>query len=185
MSGVFGQRLGRKKLLTAVWVSSVKYCLSSHDVLRQAKYVYDWLKPAFANPYITLGRVNASARKTTSGLSFLASPMSHSQKANGLVCGLSTLKMVTPWSIQKVTIDRSSAHSSRQLGPSKSKGRISSYFLGGFSAYWIEPSGRWRNHSGCSRVYGWSGEHWKAMSSARLRPCPSAASTRWRKSSSV
>src|ERR1700680_4915487 len=110
MSGVFGQRLGRKKSLTALWVTSVKYCLSSHDVLRQVKYVYDWPKPAFASRYITLGRVNASARKTTSGLSFLASLMSHSQKTNGLVCGLSTLKMVTPWSIQEGTIGRALSH---------------------------------------------------------------------------
>ena len=28
---------------------------------------------------------------------------------------------------------------------------MSWYFLGGFSAYWIVPSGRCRNHSGCSR----------------------------------
>ena len=27
---------------------------------------------------------------------------------------------------------------------------MSWYFLGGFSAYWIVPSGRARNHSGCS-----------------------------------
>src|ERR1700687_929476 len=154
MSGVFGQRLGRKKSATAVWVSSVKYCFSSQDVLRHAKYVYDWLKPAFASLNITLGRVKASARNMTSGFRFLTSPISHSQKGKGLVWGLSTRKMVTPWSIQKWTIERSSAHSSRQLSPSKSKGKMSSYFLGGFSAYWIEPSGRWRNHSGCSRVYG-------------------------------
>ena len=34
---------------------------------------------------------------------------------------------------------------------------MSWYFFGGFSAYWIVPSGRWRNHSGCSldpRVIG-------------------------------
>ena len=38
---------------------------------------------------------------------------------------------------------------------------MSWYFLGGFSAYWIVPSGRCRNHSGCSLTHGWSGEHWK------------------------
>ena len=34
---------------------------------------------------------------------------------------------------------------------------MSWYFFGGFSAYWIVPSGRRRNHSGCSVAYGWSG----------------------------
>jgi hypothetical protein len=29
------------------------------------------------------------------------------------------------------------------------------------------PSGRWRNQVGCSVTQGWSGLHWKAMSSAR------------------
>ena len=34
---------------------------------------------------------------------------------------------------------------------------MSWYFFGGFSAYWMVPSGRSRNHSGCSVAYGWSG----------------------------
>jgi hypothetical protein len=44
---------------------------------------------------MTLGRVNASARKTTSGCRRRTSAMSHSQNANGFVCGLSTRKIVT------------------------------------------------------------------------------------------
>ncbi len=47
---------------------------------------------------------------------------------------------------------------------------MSWYFFGGFSAYWIVPSGRWRNHSGCSVTHGWSGEHWKARSRATSMP---------------
>src|SRR6267143_6262188 len=159
MSGVFAHRLGRMKSRIGEERSSLKYWLSSHVVLRHAKYVYDWLKPSLASRYITLGRVNASDRRMTSGCSRFTSPISHSQKANGFVCGLSTRRMRTPWSIQNLTIDSSSSHSSRQLSVSKSKGKMSWYFLGGFSAYWIEPSGRCLNHSGCSRVYGWSGEH--------------------------
>ncbi len=31
---------------------------------------------------------------------------------------------------------------------------MSWYFFGGFSAYWMVPSGRLRNHSGCSFTYG-------------------------------
>jgi hypothetical protein len=54
-------------------------------VLRHAKYVYDWLKPAFASRYITFGRVNASERRITSGCSRFSSPISHSQNANGFV----------------------------------------------------------------------------------------------------
>ena len=47
---------------------------------------------------------------------------------------------------------------------------MSWYFFGGFSAYWIVPSGRWANHSGCSVTHGWSGVHWKAMSRASSMP---------------
>ena len=43
---------------------------------------------------------------------------------------------------------------------------MSWYFLGGFSAYWIVPSGRWANHDGCSVTHGWSGVQLKAMSRA-------------------
>src|SRR5919108_336596 len=32
------------------------------------------------------------------------------------------------------------------------------------------PSGRWKNHSGCSRTQGWSGETWIAKSIATSRP---------------
>ncbi len=64
------------------------------------KYVYDWSKPILARRCITFGRVNASARKITSGWSRRTSAIIHSQKANGLVWGLSTRKMRTPRSIQ-------------------------------------------------------------------------------------
>src|SRR5215203_7002373 len=60
---------------------------------------------------------------------------------------------------------------------------MSSYFFGGFSANLIDPSGRQSNHSGCSLIQGWSGEHWIAKSSAISRPCACAASTSRRKSS--
>ena len=33
------------------------------------------------------------------------------------------------------------------------------------------PSGRCRNHSGCSFTHGWSGDAWNAMSSASSIPC--------------
>src|SRR4051812_34403814 len=99
MSGVFGQRLGRKNSRTELCVRSVKYFVSSHFVSRHAKYVYDCEKPALASRYITFGRVNASARKRTSGLSRQISLITHSQNANGLVCGLSTRKIRTPLSI--------------------------------------------------------------------------------------
>src|ERR1700692_1300941 len=69
MSGVFGHRLGLKKSHTGDLVSSVKYCVMSHAVWRHAKYVYDCVNPHFANRYMTLGRVKASARKMTSGVS--------------------------------------------------------------------------------------------------------------------
>src|SRR5438132_9953395 len=62
---------------------------------------------------------------------------------------------------------------------------MSWYFLGGFSAYLIVPSGRWKNHSGCSATHGWSGEHWIAKSSATSRPRLRARSTNRSKSSRV
>src|ERR1051326_2927215 len=154
MSGVFGHRFARRKSTTGGRVISVKYCASSHAVLRHAKYVYDWLNPSLARRYMTFGRVKASDSRITSGCFFLTSLISHSQNPNGLVCGLSTRRILTPCATQNSTTDRSSVHSSRQASVSKSKGTMSSYFLGGFSANWIVPSGRWRNHSGCSLTYG-------------------------------
>ncbi len=47
---------------------------------------------------------------------------------------------------------------------------MSSYFFGGFSANLIVPSGRQSNHSGCSLIHGWSGEHWMAKSMRDLEP---------------
>src|SRR3954463_10760666 len=100
ISGVLGHKLGRKYSRTELCVRSVKYFVSSHFVSRQAKYVYDCEKPALASRYITFGRVNASARKRTSGYSRQISLITHSQNANGFVCGLSTRKIRTPLSIQ-------------------------------------------------------------------------------------
>jgi hypothetical protein len=90
--------------------------------LRHAKYVYDCVKPSLASRYITLGRVNASERKIRSGCSLRSSPISHSQNANGFVCGLSTRKMRTPCSIQKSKTPFSSCQSSRHDGVSKLNG---------------------------------------------------------------
>src|ERR1700748_2701359 len=59
---------------------------------------------------------------------------------------------------------------------------MSSYFLGGFSAYLMVPSGRKRNHSGCSRTHGWSGAHWIAKSSATSLRRAAAAGTKRRES---
>src|ERR1043165_7794059 len=85
MSGVFGQALGRKKSLTGGLVISSKYSVNSNFVLRQAKYVYDCVKPAFASQYMILGRVKASARKISSGHSRLRSLMTHCQNGSGFV----------------------------------------------------------------------------------------------------
>lgn len=81
--------------------SSVTYSVISCRVLRQVKYVYDCWNPMAPRVRIIAGRVNASARKITSGSVRLMSAITFSQKITGLVCGLSTRKMRTPWSIQK------------------------------------------------------------------------------------
>ena len=95
---------------------------SSHADWRHVKYVYDWLKPTLASRSITRGRVNASARKIVSGCSRRMVAITHSQKANALVWGLSTRKMVTPASIQNRMTSASSVHSACQSSLSKSSG---------------------------------------------------------------
>ena len=62
---------------------------------------------------------------------------------------------------------------------------MSWYFLGGFSAYAIVPSGSTVNHSGCSLAHGWSGAHCSARSSAISIPWSRAAATKSSKSSIV
>src|ERR1700730_16397493 len=95
MSGGFGHKFGRKNSLTGGCGISVKYSVNSPWVFFHAKYVYDCVNPNLANRYIPLGRVNAPARKMVSGYSLCVSRMSHSQNANGFVCGLSTRKFLT------------------------------------------------------------------------------------------
>ena len=56
--------------------------------LGEARSVASWC--------IIAGRVNASARNSTSGSVFLTSQISQCQKFSGLVCGLSTRKIRTP-----------------------------------------------------------------------------------------
>src|ERR1700694_1449059 len=97
MSGVFGQRLGRKNSRMGGCESSVKYCASSAAELRHAKYVYDCVNPSLASRNMTFGRVKASARKIASGCWRLTSPMSHSQNGNGLGWGVSPGGHLTPW----------------------------------------------------------------------------------------
>src|SRR3569832_2617026 len=88
MSGVLGQSLGRKYSRQLRCVSSVRYCVISHLVLRHGKLLYDWLKPILARRCITLGRVKASERKIASGCVRRVSLMSQCQSAKGLDCGL-------------------------------------------------------------------------------------------------
>src|SRR3970282_2545901 len=92
MSGVFGQKFGPKNSDTGGRDSSRKYAASSALFVRHVKHVYYWLKPSLARRYMTRGRVNASARKSTSGWSALIRVMAHSQNENAFVCGLSTRK---------------------------------------------------------------------------------------------
>jgi len=58
---------------------------------------------------IMAGRVNASARNSTSGSLTAISASSRSQNRSGLVCGLSTRKIRTPCSIQSRVIRSTSA----------------------------------------------------------------------------
>ncbi len=92
---------------------------SSAFVFFHVKYVYDWLKPTFASVVIIAGRVNASARKTTSGCRARTSAISHSQNGSGFVCGLSTRKTRTPRPHQCRTTSRSACQSPCQSSESK------------------------------------------------------------------
>src|ERR1051325_5646296 len=103
MSGVFGQRLPRRYSATGGVVISSRYSVISSFSFRHVKYEYDCVKPALASAFIIFGRVNASARKIVSGCDACTFAMSHSQKDTGLVCGLSTRKIVTPRAIQNVS----------------------------------------------------------------------------------
>ena len=84
--------------------------------------MYDCEKPAFARWRITFGRVKASDRNTVSGCARRTSSMTHSQKRNGLVCGLSTRKIVTPCATQKRKTPFSSSQSAATSADSKSNG---------------------------------------------------------------
>ncbi len=84
--------------------------------------MYDWLKPSFARRSITLGRVKASARKIVDGCSARIEAMHHSQNGKAFVCGLSTRKIVTPWSIQNRITSASACHNAFQSSVSKSIG---------------------------------------------------------------
>jgi hypothetical protein len=95
MSGVFTQNAGLNHAACGP-VTSWRYSSSSALVLRHAKYVYDCWKPTLPSACIIAGRVNASARKTTSGCAALTSRMTRSQNHSGFVCGLSTRKICTP-----------------------------------------------------------------------------------------
>src|SRR5579871_3903667 len=122
MSGVLGHRLGRNTSAKAGCESSLKYSVNSCLPVRQVKYVYDWLKPSLASRYMIFGRVNASDRNVASGRTRFTSARHHSQKPNGLVCGLSTRKIRTPCSTQNKNTLVNSFHSARQSWQSKSKG---------------------------------------------------------------
>src|SRR3954467_7988772 len=122
MSGVFANRFGRKYSRTGVCVNSVKYSTISSFAFRQVKYEYDCEKPTLARYFITFGRVNASERKIVSGYCRFSSVSTHSQNRNGLVCGLSTRKIVTPCSIQNSNTRFNSCQSARQSADSKLSG---------------------------------------------------------------
>src|SRR5437588_4962023 len=119
MSGVLAKKFGRKYSCSPEYASCETYSVSSQRAVFHVKYVYDWLKPSFARCRITARRVNASARKITSRSRAWTSPISHSQNANGFVCGLSTLKTLTPQSTHRSTISSSACHRPVQSGDSQ------------------------------------------------------------------
>jgi hypothetical protein len=71
-----------------------------------------------ASRYIIFGWVKASDRNIAPGWRARTSAIIHCQNGSGLVCGLSTRKIVTPWPIQNSTTSRSACHrpGNRALG---------------------------------------------------------------------
>src|SRR5690242_21380334 len=110
MSGVFANRLPRKYSTIGESVSSSRYSRKSALEFFHVKYVYDIVKPSLPRLFIRLGRVNASAKKITSGFSRWISLITHSQNASGFVCGLSTRNVRTPRSIQNKKMSRHAFH---------------------------------------------------------------------------
>ena len=123
MSGVFGQKFGRK-------YSRDRRLRELGEILAQLLLglapgeVGVRLGEAAAWPgaYMTLGRVNASARKITSGCSRLISAMHHSQKANAWCAGCRRGRSARPAPIQKRTRRAAPATAPRQSSLSKSNG---------------------------------------------------------------
>ena len=100
--------------------------------------------------------------------------MHHSQNANGLVCGLSTRKIVTPCSIQKRKTSRSASHSAAPVVGSRSRtGRCPGTSSAGSRRTGSCRRGGAGTTPGARVTHGWSGEAWKAMSSATSMPCSS------------
>ncbi len=103
MSGVLTKKFGRKYSLLA-GVGELAHVLGQLVARVLPGEVGVGLAEAeLGEVRITAARVNASARKTTSRSRAWTSSISHSQNANGLVCGLSTRKTRTPRSTQYST----------------------------------------------------------------------------------
>ena len=110
---------------------------------------------------------------------------SHSQNANGLVCGLSTRKTRTPCSIQKRTTPSSSLPQRAPVLALEVERVDVLVLLRRVLGVLDRAVGPRAEPLGCSRTHGWSGEAWNAMSSAISMPRSPAAATSASKSSSV
>jgi hypothetical protein len=89
------------------------------------------------------------------GMLAFISAMHHSQKANGLVCGLSTRKMRTPCSIQNSKTSGSSSHRAPRPVVGLEVERVDVLVLLGRVLGVLDRAvGPLRNHSGCSCTQG-------------------------------
>ena len=99
MSGVLTKKLGRIRSLVSC-ETSCRYSSISHFSVAPGEVRVGLVEADHAEAAHHVGRVNASDKKITSGSVLRTSANSHSQNITGLVCGLSTRKTLTPWSIQ-------------------------------------------------------------------------------------
>ena len=119
MSGVTGKKFGRKYSRSSERASSLTYSMQlparvlPREVRVGLREARAWPAPHHR------ARVNASARKTTSRSTLWTSLISHSQKGNGFVCGLSTRKTFTPASTQKQEDRSHASHRPRQSSHSQ------------------------------------------------------------------
>ena len=155
---MFGQKFGRKNSLIGGFVSSSKYSRISAAVLRQVKYVYDWLKPSLASRYIELRpreRLGQEDRLRVVALDVADAPLPEGERLGVRVVDAE----------DRHAVRRSRSGRRRRARPTgraspRSRSRTGrcpgTSWAGSRRTGWCRRAAR-RNHSGCSVTHGMVG----------------------------